>query len=155
MSGESATILNAVAAIAATGCAAASFRLAYTIYREAKADERLIFGPLGHPREETVTNADHRHAVLGCVVFNKARRKAFIKEVVAFDGKKSIPITWSDSIDENGNLGDRRRLIGVVDSTMLYVRRNDGSLLAGIQLKVTHSFSDSPQIVEHDVWDDE
>ncbi len=119
------TVLTILTTLFTAGCAAASFWLANRIYREAKSDERLIFGALDHP-SVTVSNPEHCNAVLGCAVFNKSQRKAFIENVAAFnESGDQVGITWSDSIDQLGNPGEPRSLIGIVDSNALYIRRND------------------------------
>lgn len=143
-------MLTPLTALFTAACAAASFWLAITIYREAKTDERLIFGPLAHP-SGTVSDPAHYNAVIGCAVFNKSRRKAFIKNVVAFSESGDVlEIAWSDSIDHLGNPGEPRALIGIVDSSTLYMRRNDGEWIHYARLEITHSFSDSPYIVIFD-----
>ena len=109
-------VLATLTALFTAGCAVASFWLTNRIYREAKTDERLIFGPLAHP-SATVSNPAHYNAVIGCAVFNKSHRKAFIENVVAFnESENRVEITWSDSIDQLGNPGEPRALIGIVDS---------------------------------------
>ena len=87
----------------------------------------------------------HREAVVGCAVFNKARRKAFINGVMAFDdhGEK-VNVAWGAEIDHLGNPVDPRGLIGVVDSSSLYVRRKDGEAIHYLKLEIRHSFRDSP-----------
>ena len=138
-----APILTTLTALFTAGCAVASFWLAKRIYREAKTDERLIFGPLAHP-SGMVSNPAHHNAVIGCAVFNKSHRKAFIENFVAFsESRNRVEITWSDSIDHLGNPGEPRALIGVVDSNTLYMRRNDGEWIDYVRLEVTHSFPDS------------
>ena len=147
-------VLTTLTALFTAGCAAASFWLANRIYREAKTDERLIFGPLDHPYL-TVSNPEHSNAVIGCAVFNKAHKKAFIKNVVAFnESGNRVEITWSDSIDQFGNPGEPRALIGILDSNNLYMRRNDGESIHYVRLEVTHSFPDSPSIVIFDPTSD-
>jgi len=143
-------VLTILTALFTAGCAAASFWLANRIYREAKSDERLIFGPLAHP-SVTVSNPEHYNAVLGCAVFNKSHRKAFIENVAAFnESGAGVDITWSDSINQLGNPGEPRALVGIVDSNNLYMRRNDGESIHYVRLEVTHSFPDSPYIVVFD-----
>lgn len=61
-----------------------------------------------------------------------------------------MQITWSDSIDHLGNLGEPRALVGIVDSSTLYISRNDGEWIHYVRLEITHSFSDSPYIVIFD-----
>lgn len=47
-------------------------------------------------------------------------------------------------IDHLGNPVDPRGLIGVVDSSSLYVRRKDGEAIHYLKLEIRHSFRDSP-----------
>lgn len=90
----SAIAFTVMTAFFTAGCAFVSLWLAVRIYREAKSDERIIFGPLDHPYS-SVAQMEHREAVVGCAVFNKARRKAFINGVMAFDdhGEK-VNVAW-------------------------------------------------------------
>lgn len=142
--------LTALTALFSAGCAAASFWLANRIYREAKTDERLVFGPLDHPRL-TIANQEHYKAVLGCAIFNKAHKKAFIKNVEAFnESGNRVKITWSDSIDRVGNPGEPQALVGIVDTNSLYLRRNDGDFIDYVRLEITHSFPDSSYVATFD-----
>ena len=144
------SVLATLAALSTGVCAGVSLWLAIRIHREAKSDERIIFGPLDHPYGR-VTHPDHHNAVVGCAVFNKARRKAFINNVVAFDERdETVDIAWAESIDHLGNPGEPRALIGIVDSNNLYIRRNDGESIHYLQLEITHSFRDSPETVVFD-----
>lgn len=139
--------LTTFTALSTAVCAGVSLWLAVRIYSEAKSDERIIFGPLDHPYGR-VAHPDHHNAVVGCAVFNKARRKAFINNVVAFDKRgETVEIAWAESIDRLGNPGEPRALIGIVDSNNLYIRRNDGESIHYLRLEITHSFRDSPETV--------
>ena len=142
--------LTAFTALATAGCAGVSLWLALRIHREARSDERLVFGPIDHPYL-TVTEPAHRNSVIGCAIFNKARRKAFINNVEAFDEQgEMVEIAWAGSIDHLGNPEEPRALIGIVDKNALYVRRNDGESIFYLQLRITHSFRDSPEAVIFD-----
>ena len=142
--------LSALTVLFTAGCAFASFWLAKRIYREAKSDERLVFGPLDHPRSH-VKLRDHYESVIGCIVFNKAQRKAYIESVRALSiTGNQIEVSWSDSIDDLGNTNEPGSLIGIVDVNNLYVRKNDGSAFEFVRLEIYHSFPDSPSVVEFD-----
>ena len=135
-------IFSMAAAVLSGFCALGSFFLAKRIRREARLDERLVFGPLEHPG--SVTNHSHRVAVVCCPVFNKAVRKAYINRVDAFDSAgEKIDINWSSQIDAQGNPEEPYGLIGVVDTSSLYVRRNDGEMIVDMRLVVCHSFTES------------
>ena len=136
------TIFSMAAAVLSGFCALGSFVLAKRIRREARLDERLVFGPLEHPA--SVTNDSHRVAVVCCPVFNKAVRKAYINRVHAFDSAgEKIDITWSSQIDAEGSPEEPYGLIGVVDTSSLYVRRNDREIIVDMRLVVCHSFTES------------
>ena len=147
------TLLSGLAAFTALStalCAFASLWLAIKIHRKAKSDERLVFGPLDHPHA-TISNPSHYNAVIGCAVFNKSRRKAFIRKVEAFDDSGNrVDIAWADSINHLGNPGEPRSFIGIVDSNNLYIRRNDGQSISSLHLAITHSFCKSPQMEKFD-----
>lgn len=138
------TIFTVLTALLAAWCALVSHRLARTIYDEAKSDERIIFGPLDHPHSR-VAQKEHREAVVGCAVFNKARRKAFINNVVAFgESDEKLEVKWASSIDNLGDPLEPCGLIGIVDSNSFYVARKDGKSIHYLRLEISHSFYDSP-----------
>ena len=137
--------LPAITAVSTAICAVVSVWLAVRIHRESKSDERIIFGPLEHPYA-TVANPAHYNAVIGCAVFNKAHRTAYIKNVVAFDGwGEKVNVAWTEPIDHLGNLGEPRALIGILSSNNLYIRRSDGEPIDCLRLEIAHSFRDSPE----------
>ncbi len=127
-----------ICAFGSVVCALCSYRLARTIYLEAKSDERIILGPLDHPH--SVSILDHQVAVLGCAVFNKSRRKAYIEEVRANRNESPVEVIWGSSIDQNGNIGFPNSLIGITDCESLYVRRRDGEAIYQMTLDVTYYF---------------
>ena len=149
---DGATAFAAMTAFFTAGCALVSLWLALKIYHEGKSDERIVFGPLDHPYS-SVAQMEHRKAVVGCAVFNKARRKAFINGVVAFDDRgENVNVAWGSEIDHLGSPVEPRGLIGVVDSSSLYVWRKDGEAIHYLKLEISHSFGDSPCTETFDPW---
>ena len=139
--------ISSVAAIFSAICAFLAFRLSRKIQNELKSDEIIVFGPLQEP---PLQHRSHRKCVVGCAVFNKSRRKAYITSVQASDDSgKEIGIKWSSSIDKVGNPENPVHLIGLVDSANLFIRRNDGLAIDEMVLKISHSFPTSPEIIEY------
>ena len=144
------TAIAAIAAIIAAICAIFSYRLSKKIYDEIKSDEVIITGPLHHPGLQC---PDHDKCVLRCAVFNKSHRKAYIKSVDAFDSQENkIEITWSDNIDNVGNILDPMKLLGVRDSIKLYMRRNDGERFGKTTVFIEHSFSSKKIAIIYDPY---
>lgn len=144
-------VFSALAAVLSGTCAFLSYRLARTIHHDLKSDETVIFGPLDHPSFQEVREDDHRKSVIGCAVFNKSQRKAYINSVRAFDkGNNELDVTWASSIDHLGNPQKPHHLMEVIDLTHLYVRRNDGKRVEYMRLKVHHSFPGSPCTIVFD-----
>ena len=142
-----AAVVGSLAAIFAAICAFCSFRLSQKIRSELNSDEVIIAGPLQKPH---LRQPDHSQCVVFCTLFNKSRRKAYVTDVNATDEKNErIPITWSSSIDHLGNPQVPSRLLGLIDSVNLYVRRNDGEEIDYISLEISHSFPGSPEIVTY------
>lgn len=143
-----ATILSALAAIFSGVCAFISYKLSRKIQNELKSDERIIAGVPIHPNLPLYA---HFVCVIQCTLFNKSKRKAFLNSVSAYErNNRIISITWSDRIDSLGNPQNPCQLIGIVDSSSLYVRRNDGQAIDYARLEISHSFSDAPKIVIFD-----
>ena len=138
------TALFSVAAAVLSGmCAFGSYRLAERIYLHSRLDEKVVLGPLSYPN--SVTKHENREAVVCCALFNKSHRKVYVNRVDAFDEKgKAMDTIWSSVIDSHGNPQEPHGLIGIVDVSNLYVRRNDGHAVAYLRIKVVHSFSESP-----------
>ena len=133
------TAIAASAAIVAAVCAYLSYRLSKKIYNEVKSDEVIIPGPLHHPGLPIL---DHDECVLRCAVFNKSKRKAYINSVEAFDSNGDrIEITWSDGMDDLGNILNPTGLLGITDSINLCMRRNDGEEFGKTTVLIQHSFS--------------
>jgi hypothetical protein len=134
-----ATAFAAFAAIVAAASAFLSYRLSKGIYDEIKSDEVIISGPLHHPGLRVT---DHDDCVLRCTLFNKSKRKTYISSVEASDQNgKTIEITWSDSIDDLGNIQNPTGLLGLENSVNLVLRRNDGESFEETVVRVKHSFS--------------
>ena len=135
-----ATLVATIAAIIAASSAFFSYRLSKNIYDEIKSDETIIAGELHHPGLQV---AEHDQSVLRCTLLNKSHRKSFISSVRAYgkDGEE-IPITWSSSIDNLGNIINPTGLLGLEDSIELYLRRNDGEEFKECDVHVKHSYSD-------------
>jgi len=136
-----ATALAAIAAVVAAASAFLSHRLSKNIYNEIKSDEIIVSGSLHCPRLGTNFLGG---CLLQCTVFNKSHRKAFISSVCAYNkNREEIPITWSDSIDDIGNILKPTDLLGVEGMTELVLRRNDGEDFKETTVHIKHSFSSS------------
>ena len=142
------TAIAAAAAITAAVSAFYSYRLSKRIYDEIKSDEELVTGPVHHP---SLRHSEHDACVLRCSIFNKSKRKAFIKSVCAYDRNgKDISISWSGKHDHLGNIEEPTGLLGVTDQVNLSIRRNDGDAFLFTRIVIQHSFSDGVLIVEFD-----
>lgn len=139
--------VSTLAAILSAICAFLSYGLARTIQNELRSDERIIIGPFQHPES---LSEDHVRSVIVCMLFNKSRRKAYVEAVRANDDScNEIRIKWSSSIDKCGNVEKPYLLMGIVDSSPLYIRRADGEPIEDMLLFVTHSFSESPEVIRY------
>jgi hypothetical protein len=75
-------------------------------------------------------------------LLNKSKRKTYISSVEASDQNgTTIEITWSDSIDELGNIQNPTGLLGLENSVNLVLRRNDGESFGKTVVRVEHLFS--------------
>lgn len=129
-----------VSAIIAAVSAFLSYRLSKNIYDEIKSDETIIAGRLHHPG---LQDSDHDQSVLRCTLLNKSHRRAFISSVRAYEQNgDEIPITWSSSSDNLGNIINPTGLLGLDDSIDLYLRRNDGKEFTKSYVHVRHSCND-------------
>jgi hypothetical protein len=148
--GDLPTTIAACAAIVAAVCAYFSYRLSKRIYDEIKSDEVIIPGPLHHPGLRV---HDHDQCVLRCAIFNKSPRKAYINSVEAFDSKGvKIEITWSDSMDDLGNILNPTGLLGITDSINLCMRKNDGKDFGKTTVFIQHSFSSKKIQIVYDPY---
>ena len=135
-------VFSMLAAILSGICAWLSYRLAMSIRSELKSDEIIVTGVLHNP---ILGHSDHENCVIQTTVFNKSKRKAFISQVQVYNKKNEVvAVTWSDSIDSIGNISGRSELIGIVDSTLLYIRQNDGEAFREVRVEITHSFDTNP-----------
>ena len=135
-----ATFVATIAAIIAASSAFFSYRLSKNIYDEIKSDETIIAGELHHRGLQV---ANHDQSVLRCTLLNKSHRKAFISSVRAYEKSgEEIPITWSSSIDNFGNIINPTGLLGLEDSIELYLRRKGGEEFKECDIHVKHSHSD-------------
>ena len=143
------TLFSLLAAVLSGICAWLSFKLARSIRDELKSDEIIVSGVLHNP---ALSHPDHENCVIRTTLFNKSKRKAFVSQIRMFDSKNSeIDIAWSNTIDAYGNPQDRSGLLGIVDSTSLCIRRNDGLAIRSARVEVSHSFSTTPMVLTYDM----
>lgn len=140
--------LSALTAILSGICAFLSYKLSRKIQDELKADERIVAGVPIHP---ALRVSAHSVAVIQCTLFNKSKRKTYLNAVSAYseEGEK-IDVTWSDEIDDLGNPQSPCQLVGIIDSSSLFVRRDDGETFDYAKLEISHSFSEAPMTVIYD-----
>ena len=140
--------LATLAAIFSGACAFLSYRLTRKIQDELKTDERIVAGTPIHPdlREHA-----HSACVIQCTLFNKSKRKAYINAVSVYNqAGTEIDVTWSDQIDQLGNLQNPCKLIGLVDACQLYIRNIEGDGMEYARIAISHSFSTTPMEVIFD-----
>lgn len=145
---EITSVASVMAAVFSSLCAWFSFKLAAKIRNEMKSDEILIVSKLEHPR---LANEEHAYCVLTCLLFNKSKRKSYIRKITAYD-RRNLPmaITWSNQIDDHGNPVNPRELIGILDTERLCLRENMGKEIEYCRLEIQHSFSPDPTIAIYD-----
>lgn len=138
-----AAFLAMMAAIASACCAIATLRLSKRLESEARADEKIVLGPLGYAE---CVDSTHQMSVISCVLVNPSRRRGgYIDDVCAYDGAgNAIRIQWSSSVDTLGRKTNPGYLIAVPAQTSLYVRRSDGENIPYMRIEVHHSFSNTP-----------
>ena len=142
--------LSALAAVFSGICAFLSYKLARKIQDELKTDERIVAGLPIHPN---LREHAHSRAVIQCTLFNKSKRKAYLHSVSAYDSHNTkIDVTWSDEIDQLGNPQNPCQLVGIIDSSSLFVRRNDGKDIDYARLEISHSFSEETMTVIFDTY---
>ncbi len=130
---------STIAAIIAASSAFGSYLLSKKIYNEIKSDETIIAGEL---HNIGLREPAHDKSILRCALFNKSKRKAYINFVKAYKNNgEEIEITWSNSIDKNGNIQNSTGLLGINDSTNLLLRRNDGKEFFKTKVIIKNSFS--------------
>lgn len=113
----------------------------------------------GPPRFRFEGRPDRRD-VLQFELFNKLRRKAYVDGVSAeCCNGSNIPITWGNSINGVGNITPPLQLIGIDDTVMIYVRRNDGEAFKVVLLRVKPSWDpETPLQINFDriaAWSDQ
>ena len=142
------TVMSVLAAIFSGICAYLSYKLSCKIREELKSDERIIAGVPIHPN---LTGHRHSHCIIQCTLFNKSKRKAYINRVEAYDRRgEKLDVTWSDQIDNLGNLQNPCQLIGIVDASPLFIRRNGMGAINFARIEIRHSFSDTSMVVIFD-----
>jgi hypothetical protein len=142
------TAFSAVAAVLSGWCAFLSYKLSRSMQTDMKSDERIVTGVPIHPE---LRERSHSPSVVQCTIFNKSHRKAYINSVKVFDQKgKEINVTWSDRIDSVGAPLDPCQLIGIVDASSLFLRRDDGTEVNYARIDLSHSFSQEPQTIIFD-----
>ena len=95
----------------------------------------------------------HNYGVICYAVFNRSRRKAFVDRVEAFDSiGEEISISWGSAIDSVGRMQDAGLFLGVVDTALLYVGRDDGHDIGPMKLRVYDSFGGPPHALAFEVW---
>lgn len=145
-----AAALAALAAVLSGICAFLTFKLAKKIQEELASDERILAGTPIHPG---LREYAHDQCVIRCTLFNKSKRKVHIESLEAYDqGGNKLEVTWASEIDHLGAPKNPFQIIGIVDSSELYVRKNDGERIEYMRLKVVHSFPDSPTSIIFDPY---
>lgn len=146
------TAIAASSAVVAAISAIYSYKLSKNIYDEIKSDETIIAGELHHPG---LAERDHDNCVLRCTLFNKSKRKAYINSVKAYEKNgQEIDITWSDAIDNLGNILNPTGLLGLENSINLLLRRNDGNRFTENTIIVKHSFSKNDIEIAFNTYED-
>ncbi|MDO6565376.1 hypothetical protein Q4488_18550 [Amphritea sp. 1_MG-2023] len=142
-----ATLIATVSAVIAAASAFFSYRLSKRIYDEIKSDEALVASKLQHPN---LQEYDHYKSVLYFTLLNKSHRKVTITSIKAFDRKNNeIEIKWSSSIDSLGNIKNSTGLLGLKDSTEIFIRRNDGESYFITTFHIKHSFDETELVLDY------
>ncbi|MDP2105475.1 MAG: hypothetical protein Q8J76_05715, partial [Desulfobulbaceae bacterium] len=107
-----------------------------------------VVGKVSHPDLRT---RDHWLPVIQIPVFNKSKRKAYIDGLTMYDRKNApIEVSWSDEIDELGAPQRPSELVGLVDSATIYVRANIQKEIEYARILISHSFSETKQVIIFD-----
>lgn len=139
------SIISSFAAVVSVACAVLSYRLNRKINDQNNADDRLV---IGKPYRPELRERKHSESVICLEVFNKSKRKASIESLAVYDRKsKEVEVTWSGSMNELGMPLDSCGILGVVDSSTIYIRRNDGENFEYARITFKHSFSESRVVV--------
>tara|TARA_R110001592_G_scaffold363017_1_gene679320 strand:- start:3559 stop:4047 length:489 start_codon:yes stop_codon:yes gene_type:complete len=141
------TLIATIAAIIAAVSAFFSYKLSKKIYDEIKSDEVVVASKVQHPE---LNENEHSKGVLYFTLLNKSHRKVSITSIKAFDKKgEEIPIQWSDSIDKLGNIQNPTGLLGLKDSTEIFIRRNDGESYFITNFSLKHSFNENELVLTY------
>ena len=141
-------LMATLAAIFSCVCAVLSYRLTRKIQNELKSDERIVHGTPIHP---DLRGPAYSSSVIQCTLFNKSKRKAYINAVSVYHkAGTEISVTWSDQIDQLGNLQNPCKLIGLVDACQLFIRKSDEKGMDYARIAISHSFSVTPMEVIFD-----
>ena len=138
-------LFASLAAFFSAFCALSSFRFSRKLYDELKSDEKIIAGTPIHPH---LSNQSHAYSVIQCTLFNKSKRKAYLNSISIYDGNnKLVDISWSNEIDGLGNPQNPCKLVGIIDSCQLYMRKSDGTNINYARIEISHSFSETPMTI--------
>lgn len=89
------------------------------------------------------------------MLLNKFQRKAFLTSVqVNSANGDAIGADWWDSISSGGNPIAPGQLVGVIDSTRIFIRKRDRRSLDFAPIEVHHSIPDSSMILQFQVHRD-
>ena len=152
MAGESSVSawLAAGSAVVAAVSAIFSYLLSKRIYDEIKSDEAIVSGPL---HRVGLPVKDHDDPLVRVTLFNKSARKAYITRVRVLDqDNQQIPVTWSNSISDVGNIENPTGILGIIDSANIYIRNNAGSEFRNVTVFIKHSFSENEIIIKFDPY---
>lgn len=105
---------------------------------------RIVVERMSHP---SLRERSHAECILQIPLFNKAKRKACVPSLTAYDSKgQPIPVAWSNTTDDFGNVSKRANLVGITDEKTVYVRRTDGKPFPYARILFVHSFSTAKEI---------
>ena len=138
--------ITASVAVVAAVSAFFSYRLSKRIYDEIKSDEALVPSRVRHP---DLAQPDYDKNVLCFTLFNRSHRKSVITGIEVFDyNSKKIEITWSNSIDQFGNIQNPTGTLVVKDSAEFFIRSlKDGSFVLPVTIHLKHSFDNKELVI--------
>lgn len=135
------SVISSLAAVVSVVCVVLSYRLNRRINDQNIADDRLV---IGNPYRPELREREHSKSVICLEVFNKSKRKASIESLAVYDRKsKEVDVTWSGSMSALGTPEDSSGILGIVDSSTIYIRRNDGENFEYARITFKHSFSEN------------
>lgn len=139
---------SAIAAALSGWCAFLSYRLSRSLHADLKSDERIICGV---PFNPDLRERAHADSVIQCILFNKSNRKTYVNSVRAFDEHGSeIAISWAGEVDQCGNTGPQGALLGITDTSSLFLRRHDGERFNYARIVIRHAFAEQPETIIFD-----